>query len=172
MRFLMVVWSVVCFQSLPLDAGGVELDSKSKIEGLIKGFEQKFGVNQITAEDVMQLQKKKAKVVLVDVRERSEMTTSMIPGAISKQQFEKEKDKYRASKVVSYCTIGYRSSAYVKSLTSQGFDAVNLRGSILLWAHAGGALVDLKGSQTKKVHVYGTKWNLLPSGYVGVTDHD
>ncbi len=163
----MVILGAVWVQAVAL-AGPAKLDSKKQIEKLIQGFESKFDVGQVTAQDVMLMQKNKAKMILVDVREQVERSVSIIPGAISKQQFEKEKHKHHGAKIVAYCTIGYRSSAYVKGLSRRGFDAVNLHGSILLWTHAGGDLVDLEGKRTKRVHTYGAKWNLLPSGYSAV----
>ena len=44
------------------------------------------------------------------------------------------------------------------------FDAVNLKGSILPWVHAGQELVDDTGP-TRRVHVHGREWGLLPAGY-------
>jgi hypothetical protein len=68
--------------------------------------------------------------------------------------------------IVVYCTIGVRSGRYTKKLIRKGFDAHNLAGGVLAWAHSGGEFVDLKGNRTDTVHVYGEEWDLLPPGYM------
>jgi sodium/bile acid cotransporter 7 len=106
--------------------------------------------------------------ILVDVREPEERAVSRIPGSISKEDFEANPESYKGKRVVAYCTIGYRSGKWAAFQWRQGVDAVNLRGSILAWTHAGGALVDAEGNPTKRVHVYGEEWDLVPEGYESV----
>ncbi len=105
--------------------------------------------------------------VLVDVREKYETQISMIPGALTQQQFEQNIEKYRSSTVIVYCTIGYRSGRYVNRLLKKNIEAYNLAGGVLAWAHAG-QLFSHNGQKSKKVHVYGEQWNLLPGGYEAV----
>ncbi|GJM27319.1 MAG: hypothetical protein DHS20C16_37340 [Phycisphaerae bacterium] len=105
--------------------------------------------------------------VLVDVREPREWAVSRIPGAITLDAFERAKDTYRDRPIVAYCTIGYRSGQFAQRLTQAGFDASNLRGSILAWVHAGQPLVNDEG-ETTQVHVYGPQWDLLPDGFESV----
>lgn len=104
--------------------------------------------------------------VLVDVRTAEEQAVSMIPGAITQAGYESRRDEFGDTPVVTYCTIGYRSGLYAKKLRDAGVDAANLEGSVLNWAHAGGDFVH-EGQPTKRVHVYGPQWNLLPDGYEG-----
>jgi len=106
-------------------------------------------------------------IVLVDVREPDEQQVSIIPGAISAQEFEAERENYRNSQIVVYCTIGARSGRYAAELIDDGFNARNLEGSILSWTHAGGSLVGPTGP-TKEVHVYGPTWNLAADSYHAV----
>ena len=106
-------------------------------------------------------------VILVDVRDKKEQAVSMIPGAITQTQFEKDREGYKGQTVVTYCTIGYRAGLYAKRLRKQGWKALNLTGSILGWVHAGGH-VEHNGVITNRVHVYGKKWDLLPEGYESV----
>ena len=106
-------------------------------------------------------------VILVDVRDQKEQAVSMIPGAITQTQFEKDREGYKGQTVVTYCTIGYRAGLYAKRLRKQGWKALNLTGSILGWVHAGGH-VEHNGVITNRVHVYGKKWDLLPEGYESV----
>jgi rhodanese-related sulfurtransferase len=102
--------------------------------------------------------------VLVDVREPQERQVSMLPGAISRQDFERDSARYRSWLVVPYCTIGLRSGLYTRKLRGQGFEARNLAGSVLAWAH-GGLPFEAAGKPTTRVHVFSAAWNLLPRGY-------
>jgi len=107
-------------------------------------------------------------VLLVDVRTPLEQEVSMIPGAVSKDDFEKTKEKHRGQTIVTYCTIGYRSGLYARELQKEGIHVFNLRGSVLAWTHAGHPMIDSKSAETRRVHVYGAEWNLLPHGYTPV----
>ena len=50
-----------------------------------------------------------------------------------------------------------------------GVRAYNLAGGILAWVQAGGPVVDGRtGTPTRRVHVYGRKWNLLQPGWEGI----
>gem|GEM_PF-1205255 len=105
--------------------------------------------------------------VLVDVREPHERRVSMLPGAITREDFERNRARYRSWLVVPYCTIGVRSGHYTRTLRTQGFEARNLAGSALAWAHAG-LPFEADGKATRRVHVYDPGWNLLPRGYIPV----
>ncbi|MGB5135155.1 MAG: rhodanese-like domain-containing protein [Prochlorococcaceae cyanobacterium] len=106
---------------------------------------------------------------LVDVRAAHEQAVSILPGAISRQAFERDRERYRGQLIVPYCTIGLRSGLYAQRLIDEGFMARNLAGSVLAWAHAGQPF-EVGGRSTRRVHVYGADWNLLPSGYEPVLD--
>jgi rhodanese-related sulfurtransferase len=106
--------------------------------------------------------------VLVDVRPHEERRVGMIPGALTREQFEARRAELAQHTIVSYCTIGGRSGAYTEELRAKGLRALNLKGSVLLWAHAGGTFVDEHGRETRRAHVSGAKWDLLPAGYTSV----
>ncbi len=140
---------------------------RQRIEDLYAEYRKLFpDVPEMTVSQLLVAQKT-GKVVLVDVREPAEQEVSMIPGAIPGRQFEEEGKLHETKQIVVYCTIGYRSGLYAKKLDKQDRHVFNLKGGILAWAHAGKAVVDLKGP-TKRVHVYGRAWNLLPRGYEAV----
>jgi sodium/bile acid cotransporter 7 len=103
-------------------------------------------------------------IVLVDVRKPTEQAISMIPGAITSDEFVGSWEQYVGRTVVAYCTIGHRSGLFVKDLHARGWSAFNLKGAILSWTHAGRDLVNAQGA-TRKVHVNGPKWSLAASGY-------
>jgi len=123
-------------------------------------------VPEMSAHDLAERQKRE-RLAIVDVREPHERAVSMIPGAMSRTEFETRKDEFRDVPIVAYCTLGFRSGKYAAKLRDEGFDAYNLRGAILAWTHTGQPLVDAEG-ETRRVHVYGRKWNLVASGYEGV----
>ena len=125
---------------------------------------------EISVENFIQLKKSDEKYVLVDVRKEKERAVSIIDGAISKDEFNANKDNYRDHKVITYCTIGYRSGRVTIDLKKQGFDAYNLVGSVLLWSHARQIFKNPDGSATYRVHVYGNEWALLAENYEAVID--
>ena len=107
--------------------------------------------------------------VLVDVRPDNEQKISVIPNSTSYKIIEKNFKKYKNKKLLVYCTIGERSSKYAEKLFADGFaNVTNLRGGVLSWAENGKLFIDPTGKKTKRVHVYGEKWNILPKEYKGV----
>ena len=103
-------------------------------------------------------------VVLVDVREEKEQDVSMIPGAVTARDFDRNRSQYAGRTVVAYCTVGHRSGLFIKKLLAQGWPAYNLKGAILAWTHADRDLVNSDGP-TRQVHVSGPKWSLEAEGY-------
>jgi len=69
--------------------------------------------------------------------------------------------------VIGYCTISYRSGKLAESLAPRGITMLNLEGGLLAWVHAGGKLFDRAG-ETRRIHVYGRKWNLAPQDYEAI----
>ncbi|SEN03124.1 rhodanese-like domain-containing protein [Nitrosomonas marina] len=106
------------------------------------------------------LDKTNSELVLVDVRTPEERRISVIPGAITKDDFEDKPAKYQNRTIVVYCTIGYRSGQYTRQLRQQGLDAYNLSEGILGWTHIDGQLVNDQQQTTRQVHVYSRPWNL------------
>ncbi|MFP6582982.1 MAG: rhodanese-like domain-containing protein [Candidatus Hydrogenedentota bacterium] len=141
---------------------------ESQILSMYEGYRDDFpDIAEVTPAEIAQAYKA-GNLVIVDVREPEEQAVSMIPGAITQQEFEARRDDFESKRVVAHCTIGYRSGVYVDQLRTEGFDAENLVGSLLLWTHEGLPLEDADGNPTKRVHVYGKKWNLVAEGYEAV----
>lgn len=97
------------------------------------------------------------------------MQISMIPGAISEQEFYKK--KFSEGTVYVYCTIGLRSGQFIskmKNITTNKLQFVNLKGSILAWTYLKDSyLIDPKtGQKTKHIHVYGPTWSVARSDYI------
>lgn len=143
------------------------------IEKLVREFEGQFSVGQITpAAGMVDGGMPDPRYIFVDVRPNSERLVSHIPGSISLQEFREGgiSSANPAKTFVLYCTIGYRSSQVAQRLKDGSpkdgsLKVVNLRGGLIGWVHSGGQVVDSSGKETKKVHVYGDKWNVLPPGY-------
>ncbi len=145
--------------------GATRLD---QINVMYQEYREDFpDVREITPQDVAGLLQS-GSLVLVDVRTPEEQAVSMLPGAITAQSFAVAEDTYREKTVVTYCTIGARSGVYADELRQKGFDVCNLKGSLLAWTHAGLPLKDANGHDTKRVHVYGKKWDLAAEGYEAV----
>ena len=124
--------------------------------------------NQITIDLFKQIQASEEalkSIVLVDVRSESETNVSIIPGAITKAQFEADPKKYEGKTAVCYCLSGGRSGKYVKQLKAKEIPAVDLKGSMLGWCEALQPLTTLDGKPTKRVNVYGNK---IPAQYESV----
>lgn len=142
-----------------------DAEKKQKIETLYAKYERKFPtVEGITASELLQSQEEVTEYILVDVRKPKEQAVSMIPGAITRKEFEEQGDSLRGKKIVTYCTAGYRSGLYAQEIQARGWQVLNLEGSLLSWTHAGGPLVDDQGP-TKRLHVYSADWSLEASDY-------
>ena len=141
--------STVAAAPAAAQAPGSEAARRAALERMIEDIREDYpDVPTITAP------------VLTD-RERS---VSTLPGAISAYEFESRLGELAGRTVVAYCTVGVRSSNYVREMSRRGVEVLNLEGSVLAWTHIGGELV-LDGVATDRVHVYGRRWNLAADGY-------
>ena len=121
----------------------------------------------ISAEQIRTLQNSEAwtdRSVIVDVRDKAETDVSVIPGAITKSEFEKNSRQHQGKVVIAYCTVGYRSGIYGKKLAAQGWQAYNYKGSILDWCENQLPLVSFDGEETNRVHTYSSKYKVA-KGY-------
>ena len=128
--------------------------------------------DDISIEGLLELQSKrgdgsKSGFVLVDVRSDSEQSVSMIPGAISKQSYDRALDEHRDKTVVAYCTAGGRSYLYARKLARRNIHARNLTAGIVGWCNAGGPLQTPAGEPTNRVHV-DEKVFPIPESYIAV----
>ena len=141
-----------------------DAERATAVEAMYQDYRSDFeDVPDVTPEALLEWMED-PKTVLVDVRKQKERVVSIIPGAISREEYEAHKEQYEGYRVISYCTIGYRSGKYSERLRKDGVDAYNLMAGILGWVHAGGA-IEIDGEPTHEVHVYGRQWSLLPSDH-------
>ena len=142
-------------------------DKRRALDGMISQVSRRYpDVNTISAAALRE-RLPGGDTVLVDVRSPAERAVSTLPGAITPEEFEEQLDEIGDCAVVAYCTVGARSSAYARRMGRRGVPVLNLEGSLLAWTHAGGDLASGSG-ETRKVHVFGPKWNLAADGYEGV----
>ena len=103
----------------------------------------------------------------LDVRSEEEIAVSVIPGAITRAEYEADPGRYAGYRLVPYCTVGYRSRQYTETLLDEGVDAVNFEGSIIAWVEAGQPLETLDGEGTNRVHTWSSRFT-VPDSYVQV----
>lgn len=117
--------------------------------------------------------------VLVDVRTKPERNVSRIKGAVSLQEFEEEhvRSLQPETKVVTYCTIGYRSGLEARRLQYQ----YSLKGrissldGIVAYTHAlsnveeeseAPKVIDPNtGMETTEIHTFGSSWDCVDGKY-------
>jgi rhodanese-related sulfurtransferase len=115
--------------------------------------------------------------VLVDVRTVPERNVSTLQGAVSLHQFEERGSLLSPeTKVVTYCTIGYRSGMEARRLQSQYAleGRISSLDGIVAYTHAlasdernGKApkVVDKMGRETRNIHTFGKSWNCVSAEY-------
>ena len=138
---------------------------QDKIMAMYRQYATEFPqVEGITVSELQQLQQQDQELILVDVRSPEERAVSIISGAITTEEFERDLQRYQDSTVIAYCTIGYRSGKYAQKMQQQGITVLNLEGSLLAWSHIQGRLINTLG-MTNKVHVFGRQWQLTSEDY-------
>jgi rhodanese-related sulfurtransferase len=103
--------------------------------------------------------------LLLDARTAAEYAVSHLPGA---QRVDPEAEQFaflenvpHDAPIVTYCSIGYRSSALTARLQEAGYtNVMNLEGSIFAWANEGRS-VYRGGEKVELVHPYNRRWGLL-----------
>ncbi|RPI33924.1 MAG: rhodanese-like domain-containing protein [Nitrospiraceae bacterium] len=106
--------------------------------------------------------------IILDVRSPEERAVSLIPGAMPVDAFEEFSSHYVHKNILVYCTVGCRSAQYAVKLRESGFKVYDLWGGVLAWALHGKTFVDPDGRPTRKVHVFGSRWNVVPDNYEAV----
>jgi len=149
------------------DQGMSDSEKSAKIAAMYQDYKKDFaGVQDIEPADAMRLFQER-QALFIDVREEKEQAVSMLPGAITEKQFLEDPKQYQNRTLIGYCTISYRSGKLAEKLMARGITLLNLKGGLLAWVHAGGKVYD-KNGETKRIHVYGKKWNLGPKDYEAI----
>ena len=103
--------------------------------------------------------------IIIDTRKRAEYDVSHLPGAVwidpDATLFPELDSLSTGTRIVAYCSVGFRSSEIARRLEAAGYsEVVNLEGSIFRWANEERALVNNDG-QVTGVHPYSKKWGRL-----------
>ena len=138
-------------------------------------FSSLFGkpvVPTITTEELavlVQSPDSEQRFVLVDARAPAEWNVSVIPGALTSEDFESRTEEFRECQVIAYCTIGGRSLVFAQKWAARGFDAANYQDSIVGWCQAGLSLATMDGESTNRVHTWSSAFE-VPESYDQVTE--
>lgn len=143
---------------------------RQKLEKMCTDFHEKFKVEEMEPADVKRALDDSEPFVIVDTRNGDEQKVSMIPGAITKAEYNAKEPEFKNHKVVCYCTVGYRSSCFAKELRARGVEAYNMRGSIIGWTQEGLPLVsgEDRSSPATTVHTFSKDWEMQGQGYDAV----
>ncbi len=159
-KYLYFILAIIFLQctTAPKVAGQfTEAEFKTMADKMAKG-----SVIDITVEE---LKNHSSDYVILDTREKAEYDISHIEGAIwvgyddfDLKRLENENIS-KDAKVLTYCSVGYRSERIGEKLQKAGYDRVyNLYGSIFSWINAGYPLVDGYSRPTSQVHGYNQRW--------------
>lgn len=132
-----------------------------------KAFDQKvsnmisFSVPTIGVSELRDIQDE---VYIFDTRKKEEYEVSHLPNAryLGYEDYDVERltNVPKNSKIVLYCSIGYRSEKIGEKLVSEGYTKVyNLYGSIFEWVNQGNPIVNQNNQPTQKVHTYNRQWS-------------
>lgn len=127
-------------------------------------------VDSVTVAQIQKLQSdqtQRGRFVIIDVRSKAETDVSVIPGALTKSEFEKSANQHQGKTIVVYCTIGVRSGKYAAELNRKGWQALNYKGSILDWCQNKLPLQTPDGKRTNRVHTYSARYS-VPQEYTAV----
>lgn len=112
-------------------------------------------------------------IILVDVRSDAERQISMLPNAISLDEFlSSEVTPPHSSSapqrlIVPYCTIGGRSYWITRKLLRKGRAVRNYRAGVIGWTRANLPLVTPQGLPTRRLHRYWA-WFSIPKSYEAI----
>lgn len=102
-----------------------------------------------------------AKPLLLDVRSPAEYAVSHLLGARLIDPEASKLDLPKDAPIVTYCSVGYRSTRLADRLQSAGFSQIaNLEGSIFQWANEQRPVYQ-NGERVWRVHPYSRLWGHL-----------
>ncbi len=166
---LMVLVFLIGLMPKPGECDETLTDRQKKeiVYKMYEDYRQEFPhVREISPQEAMK-EAARDKILFVDTRKPTEMAVSMLPSAITLETFLKDPGKFKDRRIVAYCTISYRSGIFARKMAAEGIEVFNLRGGLLAWVLEGGKVYDTKG-ETKRINVYGEKWDYPPEGYESV----
>ncbi len=134
-----------------------------------EGFDDKLDavykntVPTIFPEHLEKEMKKDPKLVILDIRERSEYMVSHLKNAklLSYKRFNINSVSSipKDARIVVYCSIGFRSERVGEKLLAAGYKNVfNLYGGLFNWANNQYPLYNSLNEKTIQVHTFNSEW--------------
>ena len=123
---------------------------------------QETGARQLSLEKFQALRDAGKPILLLDVREAEEFAAGAIPSALllPPGQVDEFVPEDSENRIVTYCTVGYRSGRAAASLEKRlGRPVYNLSGGIIKWFNQGGQIIDSSGRLSDSVHPFNPDWN-------------
>lgn len=104
-------------------------------------------------------------LVMLDARELAEFKVSAIRGAkwVGYEDFTmaRVEDVDMSSKILVYCSVGYRSEKIAEKLIEAGFEDVsNLYGGIFEWMNQENQVVDSLDNPVDRIHGFSKVWGI------------
>ncbi|MGB0404273.1 MAG: rhodanese-like domain-containing protein [Salibacteraceae bacterium] len=148
--------SLLLFSIFFLDSYGQTV-SNAEYSKMLKGLLD-HSVPEVSVTDISPNEK----VIYLDAREINEYEVSHIQSAIwvGYDQFQKSalKQVPKDSKIIVYCSVGYRSEKISEKLIKMGYkDVSNLYGGLFEWANQEMTMVN-DSNQTNSIHAYDKDW--------------
>lgn len=161
-------WILVGLLAL-LAAGAFAGRAFLHLEWIQRQVRAKFpGVPQMSTRELARRLAAGEKLVLVDVRRPEEFAVSHLEGArwLDPRTEKPELPEVASgAAIVTYCSIGWRSSQMAARLQEQGYRQVhNLEGSIFKWARENRPVFQGQGGgerQVGQIHPYSPAWSFL-----------
>lgn len=146
----LMLWAVACWGQIRDSAYRVML------RGLLKHSVPEIGVRAAARDS--------ASIVFLDAREPAEYAVSHIKNAVLVGYDQFDLTKLPAldpqSRIVVYCSVGYRSEKIAEKLKEAGFSNVsNLYGGIFEWVNQSRPVYNDQGPTTA-VHAYDRSWGI------------
>ena len=133
-------------------------------------------VRTMQPEEVRKLMKEE-KVILLDTRSKEEFNVSHLAGAQFLNYNSYSNDDLsiiaKNSKVIVYCSVGYRSERVGERLIQLGYKNVfNIYGGIFQWKNKGFDVVNKYNQPTDSVHTYNKNWSVWLERGIKVYERD
>ena len=117
----------------------------------------------IQPEQVITWESEGEPLIILDTRSNPEYQVSHLQNALfidfDSFRSSEVKDLSKTTKIVVYCSVGYRSERIGEKLQELGFeDVYNLYGGIFHWKNNNYPVVNSIGQSTDSVHAYNRAW--------------
>lgn len=152
----LAIFFVSCYPSPKLAGQFTDEEFEKMATNMAKGKVDDIEVDQLKVLE-------EEDYILLDTREKEEYMISHIPGSIwvgyDDFNVDRIKDLDPSKKIITYCSVGYRSERIGEKIQKAGFENVqNLKGSIFKWKNEGNKIVDARGRETEEIHGFNEKW--------------